>query len=70
VGEEPERREFRPHVTVARPRGQVDVGGLVDALNAASPGPAWIPSETVLFESLPARDGVTHVARARFSLTG
>ncbi len=70
VGEEPDRRTFRPHLTLARPRGEVDVRGLVAALDAAPPGPEWTPSAAVLFESLPARDGVTHVARARFTLAG
>ena len=70
VGDEPDRRRYRPHLTLARPRGQVDVHGLVDALNAAPTGPEWTPTEAVLFESLPARDGVTHVERARFNLPG
>lgn len=70
VTEAPERREFRPHLTLARPRGQVDVASLVDALDAAPPGPGWEVHEAVLFESVTTRGNLTHVPRARFNLPG
>ncbi len=45
-----DQKPFRPHVTVARPRGALDVLGAVAALSSYE-GPPWNASELVLMRS-------------------
>jgi 2'-5' RNA ligase len=50
AGVEPERREFVPHVTVARLRQPADVTGAVESLMVA--GDPWVVGEVVLMRSV------------------
>jgi len=45
-----DQKPFRPHLTVARPRGTLDVLGAVAALSSYE-GPSWTASELVLMRS-------------------
>lgn len=61
AGFPPEPRPFRPHLTVARPRGRARPAGLAAALAAAG-GPAvpWAVAEATLFESHLGAAGARH----------
>jgi 2'-5' RNA ligase len=67
AGAEPERRPFRPHLTVARARGREA------ELPELPPLPAterWPATEFVLYESRLGRGGAVHTALRRYALTG
>lgn len=62
AGLPPEPRPFRPHLTVARPRGRARPAGLAAALAATGAGRiAWPVREVTLFESHLGAGGARHV---------
>jgi 2'-5' RNA ligase len=72
MGAEPETREFRPHVTLARikrpwPRGKVEAWR--EAAGAWR-FPAWQVRSAVLYESRLGRDGATHIPLEEWSFAG
>jgi len=68
VGIAPEDRPFRAHLTLARAARPTDLRDLIAALDAAGPGPAWVASEIVLFDSDTRPGGAVHTAIARVPL--
>ena len=68
VGVAPERRRFRPHVTLARLKGQADASPLLAVLASASIGPFACNSFS-LFASTLHQDGALHEELARYPLT-
>jgi 2'-5' RNA ligase len=70
-GWEPERRRFRPHMTLARMRqGTFGGHGAVQEppLLAATPALAFTPDAVVLYRSLPAPGGSTYEPLATCAL--
>jgi len=67
-GWEPERRRFRPHVTVARVRGGGRRGRRAEQLLPATPQLGFTPPEVVLYRSWLAPAGATYEALARGEL--
>ncbi len=66
-----EERPFRPHCTLGRPRSpwpDVARDGWQRFVDVAPSTPGFAADEAVLFESVPAPDGVCHFARARLPL--
>ncbi len=65
-----EARDYHPHVTLARLARPGDVREPLTtaATGATRVGPAWSPSEVVLFESTTRRHGATYRAHARVAL--
>lgn len=70
VGIAPERRQFRPHLTVARCRTTVPEGVLRDWLAACRDlsTPPWRVERFVLFESFLNQQGARHVQRAVYPM--
>ncbi|KHQ52521.1 RNA 2',3'-cyclic phosphodiesterase [Mameliella alba] len=68
VGVAPERRRFRPHVTLARLRGQADASPLLAVLASASIGP-FACNSFGLFASTLHQDGALHEELARYPLS-
>lgn len=66
-----DERPYRPHLTLARLRGNTSLGELAAAL-ASYDGPVWTADAIDLMESSPAGPGLppSYVSRARFRLDG
>lgn len=72
IGAEPDHARFRPHVTLARSRGPVDLRPYVEGL-ASYTGPEWSVAEVTLLRShlgTEAGVGPRYEALGRFPLTG
>lgn len=69
VGYSPEDRPFHPHVTLARLEPSQDLRGPIAAFDAATVGPAWEPTELVLYASHTDPDGARYEPLATFPLT-
>jgi 2'-5' RNA ligase len=61
-GIEPDQKEFRPHVTVAREWTNADIDGSIGAFN-------WPADDIVLIESQSGPDGSRYQIKARWPLT-
>ena len=64
----PERRRFRPHVTLARLKGHSDASPLIRALTGVTLGP-YLCTAFALYASTLHRDGAIHEELARYTLT-
>lgn len=64
----PDRRRFRPHVTLARLKGHADASPLLTALTGLNLGP-YLCTAFALFASTLHRDGAVHDELARYPLT-
>jgi 2'-5' RNA ligase len=70
MGYEPDRKEFHPHLTVARLKVP---GNVADVLAAVGPGPIgeeFTVGEVALFQSRLAAQGATYTPLERFPLRG
>ncbi|MGP6089182.1 RNA 2',3'-cyclic phosphodiesterase [Antarctobacter jejuensis] len=67
VGVTPDRRRFRPHVTLSRIKGQTDASPLLNTLTGVTLGPYTCPA-FALFASHLFRDGAVHDELARYPL--
>lgn len=67
VGVQPERRRFRPHVTLARLSGHANAAPSLQTLVPAQIGPFTCPA-FALFASTLHRDGAIHEELARYPL--
>lgn len=68
AGVTPDRRRFRPHVTLSRLKGQTDASPLLNTLTGVTLGP-WLCPVFALFASTLHRDGAVHDELARYPLT-
>lgn len=68
AGVTPDRRRFRPHVTLARLNGRADAAPLLAVLADARIGPVTCDAFS-LFASTLHRDGAQHEELSRYSLT-
>jgi 2'-5' RNA ligase len=71
LGVQPERRDFRAHVTLARARNPMPGSNrpdLADVLAADLPGPAFTPAHFTLFQSVLKPTGPEYTPLARFPL--
>lgn len=64
----PDRRRFRPHVTLSRLKGHTDASPLLTALTGVTLGP-YLCTDFALFASTLHRDGAVHDELARYPLT-
>lgn len=69
VGYAPEDRPFHPHVTIARLEPAQDLRGPIAGFDRPAVGPAWQPTELVLFASRTDADGARYEPLATFPLT-
>ncbi len=67
VGVTPDRRRFRPHVTLARLKGQTDASPLLNTLTGVTLGPFACPA-FALFASYLHRNGAVHEELSRYPL--
>lgn len=70
IGYQPEKRDFKPHLTLARARemrGDMALGVARDALTSSVPGPFTV-SELVLYQSQLSPKGAQYLALARLPL--
>ncbi|HLJ06986.1 MAG TPA: RNA 2',3'-cyclic phosphodiesterase [Acidimicrobiia bacterium] len=68
LGYEPDRKEFHPHLTVARLKVPDDVGDVLAALGAGPLGEAFTVAELVLYQSVLSAKGPTYTVLERFPL--
>lgn len=68
VGYEPDRKEFHPHLTVARLKVPDDVGDVLAAIGPEAVGEAFTVGELILYESRLSTQGPTYTALERFPL--
>ena len=69
-GYEPDRKEFHPHLTLARLKVPDDVADVVAAIGPGAVGEAFTVGEIVLYESRLSPTGPTYTALERFPLHG
>lgn len=70
VGFEAEKREYHPHLTLARLKVPGDVTPAVEALGEEPVGPAFVVSEVVLYESRLSPKGARYEAMGAVALEG
>ncbi len=70
LGYELETPEFRPHVTLARCRGETDLRTVIERLGDDAIGPEWEVDAVTVFESQRLTDGARYVERATIPLPG
>jgi 2'-5' RNA ligase len=70
LGNEPEARDFRPHLTLVRCARPTDLRAPVAALDAQSFGPSWCVEELTVFESQLRAEGPRYIERATMPLPG
>lgn len=70
LGFEPEKRDFHPHLTLARLRDPGDVTPAVEALGDGPVGPAFTVEEVVLYESRLSRKGARYEPLSAVALAG
>lgn len=68
LGHEPERRDYTPHLTLARAKAPLDARTMIDRAAAGRVGEAFTVSELVLFESVLGPTGAQHRVHASFPL--
>jgi len=68
LGYEPDRKEFHPHLTVARLKVPDNVGDVLAAIGPGVVGEAFAVDEIVLYESRLSPKGPTYTALERFPL--
>jgi RNA 2',3'-cyclic 3'-phosphodiesterase len=70
LGYEPDRKEFHPHLTLARLKVPDDVVDVLAAIGPGAVGEAFTVGEIVLYESRLSPKGPTYTALERFPLHG
>jgi 2'-5' RNA ligase len=70
LGYEPDRKEFHPHLTVARLKVPDNVADVLAAIGPGAVGEAFTVGEVVLYESRLSPKGPTYTALERFPLRG
>jgi 2'-5' RNA ligase len=70
LGYEPDRKEFHPHVTVARLKVPDNVADVLAAIGSGAVGEAFTVGELVLYQSRLSPNGPTYTALERFPLHG
>ena len=68
LGYEPDRKEFHPHLTVARLKVPDDVGDVLAAIGPELVGEAFTVDELVLYQSRLSPKGPTYTVLERFPL--
>ena len=69
-GYEPDRKEFHPHLTLARLKVPDNVADVLAAIGPAPAGEAFTVSEVVLYQSQLSSKGPTYTVLERFLLRG
>ena len=70
AGYEPDRKEFHPHLTLARLKVPDNVGDVLAAIGPGPVGEAFTVGEVVLYQSRLSSKGPTYTALERFRLRG
>jgi 2'-5' RNA ligase len=70
VGYEPDRKEFHPHLTLARLKVPDNVADVLAAIGSEPVGEAFTVTEVVLYQSQLSPKGPTYTALERFPLRG
>jgi 2'-5' RNA ligase len=68
AGYEPDRKEFHPHLTLARLKVPDNVGDVLAAIGAEAVGEAFTDGEVVLYQSQLSSKGPTYTVLERFPL--
>jgi RNA 2',3'-cyclic 3'-phosphodiesterase len=69
LGYEPDRKEFHPHLTLARLKVPDNVNDVLAAIGSEAVGDAFTVGEVVLYESRLSSKGPTYTALERFRLS-
>lgn len=69
-GYEPDRKEFHPHLTLARLKAPDNVAEVLAAIGSAPVGEPFTVGEVVLYQSQLSSQGPTYSALERFPLRG
>ena len=70
LGYEPDRKEFHPHLTLARLKVPDNVSDVLAAIGPEPVGEAFTVDEVVLYQSVLSPKGPTYTALERFPLRG